>query len=63
MYKFLLIFNLEVLVMNSILSLPYYLTVMLYEQEQNQIKDFFINNSTPSFILSLVFLLILASLS
>jgi hypothetical protein len=49
--------------MNSILSLPYYLTVMLYEQEQNQIKDFFINNSTPSFVLSFVFLLILASLS
>ena len=33
--------------MNSILSLPYYLLVMTYESEFNDIYEYFMNKVTP----------------
>ena len=49
--------------MNSILSLPYYLIVMTYEAEFDDVYDYFGTKVTPGFMISFVFLLILACLS
>lgn len=49
--------------MNSVLSLPYYLIVMTYEAEFDDVYDYFATNLTPAFIVSFVLLLILACLS
>lgn len=55
--------TLEVFLMNSVLSLPYYLIVMTYEAEFDDVYDYFATNLTPAFIVSFVLLLILACLS
>ena len=49
--------------MNSIISLPYYLAVMTYENEYDEIYNFFTTKVTSQFIVSFVLLLILACLS
>jgi len=49
--------------MNSVLSLPYYLIVMTYEAEFDDVYEYFATNLTPAFIVSFVLLLILACLS
>lgn len=49
--------------MNSILSLPYYLIVMTYEAEFDDIYEYFGTKLTPAFAVSFVLLLILACLS
>lgn len=49
--------------MNSILSLPYYLAVMAYEAQFDDIYDYFGTKVTPAFVVSFILLLILACLS
>lgn len=59
-----LLYKIEVLVMNSILSLPYYLTLMLYEHKFKDIYGYFIGDHlSTEFIISFGLLLILACLS
>ena len=54
---------LELFLMNSIISLPYYLIVMTYEAEFDDVYDYFEAGVSPVFIMSFSFLLILACLS